>query len=912
MSENKSMSHRHSAERTGPARDSVRKPAAEKPEKAERNRKGLPVHTPNDSVLSPILTGRVILSIGYLVLFLLLFMNTLGQEGLLPKLLQNVICGLFGQATYYMAIPATLYLGVLHAVNSRKSVKLRAGCVLLSMLLVGSFAHILTNPTLGTGLQRIADLYTTGTTAQSGGVICGMVGGFLKTMLSKPLALLALALGVAACAVSFVGMTPVKLVRAFRNRPRFEEDEKVPEEEPDRAVQLVNTLTVRHHEIRQKLQQHHSPRLEEPETGYDSPWDQEEPSMAERTVRSARAFSGLSALFHRKKDRDLVYESYDDDEEPDESVYVQPEPVWEPEEDDEGFGGELPEETGEPEEPVHADLSKQKVTAQDAADSALEVTREIEENQKKPAEKPVYEFPSVDLLNQVDEENNDGTEEMRENTRRLNETLASFKIDARVTNVTRGPSVTRYEVELQQGVRLNKLTSVAEDIALNLGLGELGVRIAPVPNKISVVGIEVPNQSISMVTLRDVVTSDAFRNARNTATFAVGKDIGGRCIIGCIPKLPHMLIAGTTGSGKSVCMNTIILSILFKASPDDVRLIMIDPKMVELGIYNDIPHLLIPVVTDPKKAAGSLQWAVTEMMRRYKLMSEASVRDISSYNEVVDNGSCEGEHMAQIVVIIDELADLMLVAAKEVEESICRIAQMGRAAGVHLIIATQRPSADVITGLMKANIPSRIAFQVSSGMESRIILDTTGAEKLLGKGDMLYAPIGCGKPVRVQGCFVSDAEVEAVTTYIKDRYSDTYDKNIQQEIDRNAAHTGTSRSASMEVDPSADETAFDEMLIPAVDAVFAAQQASVSMLQRKLKLGFSRAARIVDTMEELGIVGEHAGSKPRQILITPDQWAQMKISLSGGEIPEVPESDQMTMDDAMEELDDEPVPDELD
>jgi len=339
-----------------------------------------------------------------------------------------------------------------------------------------------------------------------------------------------------------------------------------------------------------------------------------------------------------------------------------------------------------------------------------------------------------------------------------------------------------------------------------------------------------------------------------------------------------MLIAGTTGSGKSVCMNSIIISLLYKASPEDVKLIMVDPKMVELGIYNGIPHLLIPVVTDPKKAAGSLQWAVTEMMRRYRSMSDAGVRDLESYNSMIEGGEVEGEKLPQVVVIIDELADLMLVAAKEVEESICRIAQMGRAAGIHLIIATQRPSADVITGLMKANIPSRIAFAVASAMESRIILDTVGAEKLVGKGDMLYSPIGSGKPQRVQGCFVTDAEVEAVANYVKEHFSSTYDQTVMDDIERKAEQTG-SKSApptASDPDPSADELAHDEMLPDAVEVILETKQASVSLLQRRLKLGYARAARIVDEMEEMGIVGPFVGSKPRQILITKEQWDQMK------------------------------------
>ncbi len=425
----------------------------------------------------------------------------------------------------------------------------------------------------------------------------------------------------------------------------------------------------------------------------------------------------------------------------------------------------MPEEKPEPE--------PEKLKKGEAAASAAEISQEIEKNTETPVQEYVY--PSISLLTLRKQGMIDATAEMRENTTRLADTLKSFGIEPHIVNVIRGPSVTRYEIELDRGVKLSKITNLADDIALSLGA--TGVRISAIPDKISVVGIEVPNKTVNTVYAREVIDSAAFKNSKSKISFAVGKDISGNCIVGDIAKLPHMLIAGTTGSGKSVCMNTLILSLLYKAKPDEVKLIMVDPKMVELGVYNGIPHLLIPVVTDPKKAAGALQWTVTEMMRRYRLMSEEGVRDLESYNKAIHNDP-DQDPMPQIVVVIDELADLMLVAAKEVEESICRIAQMGRASGIHLVIATQRPSADVITGLMKANIPSRIAFAVSSSMESRIILDTQGAEKLVGKGDMLFAPLGQGKPKRVQGCFISDDEVQAVVNAIKSQSESDYYEEI--------------------------------------------------------------------------------------------------------------------------------------
>ena len=514
-----------------------------------------------------------------------------------------------------------------------------------------------------------------------------------------------------------------------------------------------------------------------------------------------------------------------------------------------------------------------KVTAQEAASEAAQLGAEIEQAMGQ-SPRP-YQYPPLSLLSEsAGEIGGEALGELNANRQRLGDTIHSFGIDANIINVVRGPSVTRYELALEQGVKLNKLTNLADDIAL--ALGATGVRIAPIPDKISVVGIEVPNKVVSPVSIHSVIASDRFTGSRAKTSFAVGKDISGQAIVGDIGKLPHLLIAGTTGSGKSVCTNTIITSLLYKATPEEVRLIMVDPKMVELGIYNGIPHLLIPVVTDPKKAAGALQWAVTEMMKRYRTFSEVGVRKLEEYNALA--ARTEGmEKMPFIVVVIDELADLMLVAAKEVEESICRVAQMGRAAGMHLVIATQRPSADVITGLMKANIPSRIAFAVASAMESRIILDTQGAEKLVGRGDMLFAPLGSGKPQRVQGCFISDPEVAAVVNFVKQNSGAAqYDNAVMEEIEHNAAEKdkgskGVGGSAPEEVDSE-----FDELIDAAAEVVVETGQASVSMLQRRLKLGYARAARLVDQLEEKGIVGPFEGSKPRQLLVTKEQWQEMK------------------------------------
>ena len=550
-------------------------------------------------------------------------------------------------------------------------------------------------------------------------------------------------------------------------------------------------------------------------------------------------------------------------------------------------------------EPAKTREQKPRMSREEMANETAAVAAQIEKQEQAAAE---YKFPPVDLLRPSPAAIGNGREEISMTKSRLEDTIQSFGISATISDVTRGPTVTRYDFELEQGIKLSKITNLSDDIALALGVSS--VRIAPIPNRISTVGIEVPNRQNSAVYLRDIIDTPKFRNAKSTLTVALGKDIGGEGILGNISKLPHLLIAGTTGSGKSVCMNSLIISLLYKSRPEELKLIMIDPKMVELGIYNGIPQLYIPVVTDPKKAAGALQWAVVEMLKRYRLFSEQGVRDLDSYNE---HKKASGEDiLPRVVIVIDELADLMMAASKDVEESICRVAQMGRAAGMHLIIATQRPSADVITGLMKANIPSRIAFAVSSGLESRIILDQQGAEKLVGNGDMLFSPIGTRKPVRIQGAFVSDEEREEVINFIKQEGTAEYSDEIMATIEKAAEDKNQDNGKNGGAASDADSN-YDELLPQAVDVIFDTKQASVSMLQRRLKLGYARAARIVDQMEELGIVGPFEGSKPRQVLITKEQWQEMQM-IHGSAPTEIMETrmnfdeEEDTFDDPMDEV----------
>jgi S-DNA-T family DNA segregation ATPase FtsK/SpoIIIE len=491
------------------------------------------------------------------------------------------------------------------------------------------------------------------------------------------------------------------------------------------------------------------------------------------------------------------------------------------------------------------------------------VNKEIQEHISEHKEAKEYKHPSFELLklNSNTKLNSSDKKELIENANKLEEILSNFGVDAKVTQVTKGPSVTRFELQPSPGVKVSKIVNLSDDIAL--GLAASGIRIeAPIPGK-AAVGIEVPNGKQTPVFLREVLENDEFITSKKKLAFALGKDISGKCVVGDLSKMPHTLIAGATGSGKSVCINSLIISLLYKYNPNEVKLLMVDPKVVELNVYNGIPHLLIPVVTDPKKAAAALNWAVNEMTNRYKLFADCGVRNMESYNELFNKGIIE-QKLPYIVIIVDELADLMMVCPNDVEDYIGRLAQMARAAGMHLVIATQRPSVDVITGVIKANIPSRISFAVSSQIDSRTILDGSGAEKLLGKGDMLYYPVGESKPLRVQGCFISEEEVEQVVSFIKSEQGDTnYEEDIIDHIN-NAAD-----SKSVESNDNNDDV--DELLNEVINVVVEYGQASTSFIQRKFRIGFNRASRIMDQLEERGIISEKDGSRPRQVLITRQQ-----------------------------------------
>lgn len=478
-----------------------------------------------------------------------------------------------------------------------------------------------------------------------------------------------------------------------------------------------------------------------------------------------------------------------------------------------------------------------------------------------------YEFPPVEFLTPGKTATKMGKKAVTDTANKLQKTLYSFGVSAKVENVSVGPTITRYELKPAEGVRVSKIANLADDIALSLAAETIRIE-APIPGK-QAVGIEIPNKEKEVVHLRDIIDSNEFKNAKSKLSFALGKNAAGEAIVTDIAKMPHVLIAGSTGSGKSVCINTLITSIIYKAKPSEVKLVMVDPKVVELSVYNGIPHLLIPVVTDPKKAAGALAWAVQEMVNRYHLFAEKNVRDIAGYNEALEKEGAEGK-LPQIVIIIDELADLMMVAKNDVEDAICRLAQMARAAGMHLVIATQRPSVDVITGIIKANIASRISFAVTSQVDSRTILDSAGAEKLLGKGDMLFFPTGVLKPIRIQGAFVSDSEVEKIVSFLKENGGPTYSEDVLEKIER-------ANSTDKELDEQDDDET-DPFLMEVIDTVVDLGQASASFIQRRFKVGYARAGRIIDQMEARGIISGYEGSKPRQVLVSKEQWQELKMA----------------------------------
>ena len=811
-----------------------------------------------------------------LLLALCVLVSYFTSEGWLIELFPRLLKGCLGVG-FYLVVPALAAASWVLFTHRGQPVGLRTAAALLVPYLFGGLWHMLfCRVDLEDAATLFPTLWETGYTLESGGVLSGATAHGFMAVLGRPASVIVFVVLIAILLMAVSRLTPEVILELWRSRPDYREedyydddyDAPPPPPKPAKAKSAPKKPPA-------KARSPIDIPLDGESDRRSDPWTPEK--------------AGAPSQFFqpREQDRltpaDLLREAHaapppveEEPPVPEAPPVREPEPIRRPE--PEVFAAPEPEpepaaavEPPPPPPPPAEPKRKKKsgITADDVEEASAQVAAEIESVMA--AGDGEYSYPPVSLLEPGKPENFiEAGSELRLNAQRLADTLQSFGVSASAGDVVRGPAITRYEFMLDQGVKLNKITNLADDIALALGAS--GVRIAPIPDKISVVGIEVPNKAVSPVLIRDVIESRTFSEHRSAVSFAVGRDIGNQDIVGDIARLPHVLIAGTTGSGKSVCTNSLIISLLYKSIPEDV------PKMVELAPYNGIPHLLIPVVTDPKKAAGALQWAVFEMMKRYKTFAELGAKKLEEYNAIAAKRE-DIPHMPSVVVVIDELADLMLVAAKEVEESICRVAQMGRAAGMHLVIATQSPRADVITGLMKANIPSRIAFAVASGLESRIILDDMGAEKLVGRGDMLYAPLGSGKPIRVQGCFITPEEIDRVVRFVKStgevQYSDEVMRKIEESVQEKDKKGG---GASAEAPAPSDET--DELLPAAVDVILETGQASVSMLQRRLKLGYSRAARLVDQMEERGYVGPFEGSKPRQLLITKAKWQEIQMGSS--------------------------------
>ena len=773
--------------------------------------------------------------------------------------LHSFVLGVFGWNAYL--VPFFMgYIAVLLATEREgRSITARSTVIGGFMLIAATLVDVFTkHPVDESYWKHLGDAYTKASTGViSGGFLGALPGGALYTAFGDVAAKITVVILAFVFVMIFTGTTLMSLFKAIqtpakhiRNAAEEAYERKVErdaERKASKAAEVDVGVTPGRHPFDVAVAGEPSPVVE--------PADPEE--LAKKGKKVVDSFNGRSKI-----DIDVT---------------------------DAGNEPHVQEEAPQPDQPivsedilnalagdinVVADESPVEETAETIEEEAENFDFDVEEGSDVATPPAEYRYPPIELLNKPEDENYaDIRAEMSATAEKLVNTLLSFGVETRLVNISRGPSVTRYELQPAAGVRISKIAGLTDDIALSLATA--GVRIeAPIPNK-AAVGIEVPNKAKSSVSLRSLIETNTFTDAKSLVTGVLGKSITGEDCYMDIAKMPHLLIAGTTGSGKSVCLNSLILSILYKARPDEVKLIMIDPKAVEMKVYNGIPHLLVPVVNDPRKAAGALGWAVTEMLRRYQLLSEYDVRNLEGYNELAEKDDSM-QKLPQIVIFIDELADLMMAAPKEVEDYICRLAQMARAAGMHLVIATQSPRADIITGLIKANVPSRISLKVSSPLESRIILDMQGAERLIGYGDMLYSPSGTSKPTRIQGCWVSDREIKAVADFIKDKAGGNYDDAVMQEIERQASIASQKKKGDADEGESGGEA--DEMLPKAIECVVEAGQASTSLLQRKLKLGYARAARIMDQLEDRKIIGPFEGAKPRSVLLTHQQFLEMQAS----------------------------------
>lgn len=806
---------------------------------------------------------------------LLLFVSNLGFGGIVGQAVSGVLFGVFGLIAYVLPILILVvsFFAVSNKGNFHASVKIAAGVVFVAF-----FCLFLSLAGSGREYYEPMKAYTYSATERAGG---GIVGGALAYVMGKAFGVIGSYIidfiVLIICLVLITERSALKGMQkggqkvyesAKESNERYKEYREYKNEERrkrrmDHKVSGVSIDTKISDQKESGVgtsdeigELHANPNVDLPDISQES---------------KVRLSSGEDTLFEPQKAsvQPLISGEITASEPVISGDYMHENPVAEPESADPKPGKQTSEEV-----PTVAEHTKRKArtSEEEIQKEIADVVQEMAPAAAQPEKK--YVFPPVDLLKAGSGKKSANTEsQLRETANKLQETLKTFGVNVTVTNISCGPAVTRYEIQPEMGVKVSKIVGLADDIKLNLAAADIRIE-APIPGK-AAVGIEVPNKENVMVAFRDLIESKEFKESKSKISFAVGKDIAGKTKVTDIAKMPHLLIAGATGSGKSVCINTIIMSILYKADPSEVKLLMIDPKVVELSVYNGIPHLMIPVVTDPKKASGALHWAVAEMTDRYEKFAQANVREINGYNAKVDSievpeGQERPQKMPQIVIIVDELADLMMVASNDVEEAICRLAQLARAAGIHLVIATQRPSVNVITGLIKANMPSRIAFAVTSGVDSRTILDMNGAEKLLGKGDMLFNPQGAPKPIRVQGAFVSDEEVSEVVEYIKEHNGDAqYNDSVQQKME--SFQSSGSNSVSISDSDAADDGR-DAYFVDAARIIVDKEKASIGMLQRYLKVGFNRAARIMDQLEEAGIVGPEEGTKPRTVLMNKEQF----------------------------------------
>lgn len=860
--------------------------------------------------------GIVLIALGLFLGFVFLFPDSTGSVG---HFLKNVFFGLFGWICSITFL-CIILMGVLVLINkeggSGRKICLLAGLVLMTSVILSLFSGDRTFTETGFW-ENIQQMYTLGIAGHGGGVIGGGLCRILVTVigtagawvLSVALELILLILLTGVSVTGFIKKAAVFVAEKWNNvrLNRTERKNMVEKAEPKKK----------------NVEQGKKGKTTKEASFFDTYFKGDKviddmpkaaPEENDGSYKEASDWEEMPKRFTFEEDDQLLRDLFPEEET---KQMLDEDLPFTIDNMKTGVLTALPDENGEYEKPVENEegtdyeppseaklqdvldpLTKKalktgaamdeavvrgrKMATEDGQSPAEEIESQIAQEQIQKPRVVQYHMPTVDLLEKPQPRNKTRAEvkhELEEKANRLLATLSSFKVDANIINITQGPSVTRFELQPGFGVKVSKITGLADDIALSLAAP--GVRIeAPIPGK-SAIGIEIPNAHPNSVHIREVIDSEQFRNFKSKTAFALGKDISGNNVVADIAQFPHVLIAGATGSGKSVCINSLITSILFKAKPDEVKMIMVDPKMVELGVYNGIPHLLIPVVTDPKHAAGALNWAVGEMKNRYNLLKDNKVRNLKGYNKLMEeNGEPEAK-LPEIVIIIDELADLMMAAKNEVEDAINSLAALARAAGMYLVIATQRPSVNVITGVIKANVPSRISFAVSSQVDSRTIIDSPGAEKLLGKGDMLYSPRGEIKPLRVQGNFVSDQEIEAIISFIKSQYEAEYDEriieNIEREHERVAADLENGHTNPGEAGEQSSQDHKDALFYDAVEMVLESGQASVAMFQRKFKIGYQRAARLIDQMEERRIIGPYEGTKPRQVLITRQEFNEMRF-----------------------------------